>query len=193
MSSSVAGPTGLAISWIEVVARTAADMPVGRFGVAHFGIVALGSLVAFHRRRIVRYPGRVLMASAVAAPLLLSPSLAGGHHHLVDGVELVRSSAGHDVVILERSGGVESVLESLRVARVGRIDLLVSRRGDRGAGAVVRAVRTRFAVVEIWAPPMHNIPGARVRPVEGGRLGSLQLVVGPDGDVAVTERTDWRG
>lgn len=177
-------PTEVAIGWIEAIASSVAAMPVGVFGWTHLASAVLGlALFASGGRR--RRIGAALAALAVLTPLVAAPQLPAGRHRLAAGVELVRSGTGADVVILDRSGGVASVLQALRVARVGRIDLLVSTRGDRGAGRVVRVVDRRHDVTDVWAPPGHQVPAARVAPEEGGWVGPLVVRLDPSGDVFV--------
>jgi hypothetical protein len=103
-----------------------------------------------------------LLALALVAPLLFPTNLPPGTHEILPGVTVVRFESGHDVVQLERTGGAPAVLEALRHANVGRIDLLVVPNGSRQSGRLVRTISTRFDVADIWAPPNHNIPGARV-------------------------------
>ncbi len=181
-------PTRLAVGWIELVAARAAVLPVGQFRVSHLAVAGAGGLILTRRTSVAmtRVAGGLAVA-ALVVPLLFSPTVPAGRHRLIAGVELNRSSAGHDVVVLDRSFGIERVLESLRTARVGRIDLLVSERGDRPAGRLVRAVAGRHRVTDIWAPPGHQVPGARVYPEFPVVVGTLMVEVGESGATAVTE------
>ena len=185
-------PTGIAIGWIERVASTAAAMPVGLFGWTHLAAAAVGlGLVVSGGWR--RWAGATLVGLSVAVPLLAAPALPEGRHRLAPGLELVRSRTGADVVVLERSGGAASTLEALRQARVGRIDLLVTVRGDRGAGRLVRVIDRRHDVTDVWAPPDHEVPAARVAPERGGWVGPLRVRLDPGGKVVVTEADAGRG
>ncbi|RZV43801.1 MAG: ComEC/Rec2 family competence protein [Acidimicrobiales bacterium] len=152
-------PTAMVIRWIEAVASAVASIPVAPVGLAHVVVLAIAWGVGARCPRRVR-AGLVVLA--LLMPLAFPTSLAPGTHELLPGLTLIRFESGMDVVHLERTTGASSVLAELRHANTGRIDLLVVADGSRQAGRLVRTITDRFDVVEIWAPPAHNIPGARV-------------------------------
>lgn len=152
-------PTSVAIGWIEAVASAIASIPVAQFRLLHLGLLVVALGIGRHVPLSMRAG---LFMLALVAPVLFPSNLPPGTHEILPGVTVVRFDSGHDVVQLERSGGASAVLEALRHANVGRIDLLVVPDGSRQTGRLVHTISTRFEVADTWAPPNHNIPGARV-------------------------------
>jgi competence protein ComEC len=173
-------PTRLAIDWITLVAATAADLPVGRFGGWHLMALLVGGGLAVRSAPLMRALGLTLATLALLLPLVFPPHIGPGTHVLLDGVVLHRSPAGHDVVVLDRTTGAERTLEALRHAHPDRIDLLLVTSGSRSAGRLVHVLTQRHDVVDIWAPTGHQVPGARVHP-EAGTVGALTVDWPPDG------------
>ncbi len=178
-------PTRLAIDWITLVASTAADIPVGRFGGWHLAALVAGLASLSQRRPVFRAAGGALMALSLLLPLLAPPEVGEGRHTLMDGVVLYRSDQGHDVLVLDRTTGAEQVLEVLREAHPDRIDLLLVTSPSRSAGRLVHVLTSRHDVVDIWAPSGHQVPGARIHP-ERGTVGELRVDWPRDGDPTVT-------
>jgi competence protein ComEC len=173
-------PTRLAIDWIELVAAVCADVPVGRFAMPHFVALVTGAVLWARGSSHWRWPGMALCTLALLVPLVGTPALEPGQHELADGVVLVRSETHHDVLIVDRTNGVEDVLEAIREARIGRIDLLLVPSGSRSAGRLTRTLAERFEITDIWAPAEHQVPGARLHP-ERGNVGGLTIAWPSDG------------
>ena len=184
LAAALHWPTRLAIDWITLVAATAADLPVGRFGGWHLAALLIGGGLAVQSVAVCRALGATLAALALLVPLVVPPQLGPGSHVLLDGVVLHRSPTGHDVLVLDRTAGAERTLEALRHAHPDRIDLLVVTSGSRSAGRLVYVLTQRHDVVDIWAPAGHQVPGARVHP-EQGTVGPLTIDWPPDGSPAV--------
>jgi competence protein ComEC len=194
VAAAVHLPTRLMLWWIDGVASISARIPIGRVGILHLVVIAScgGLLMALPRRlrgswRAGRSAATIGLTIALLLPVLAPKALGPGTHTLPSGVVVVRSAQGHDVLIVNGSLRSSEVIESIRTARVGRIDLMISTDGSRSAGGLVRLVTDRFEVSEIWAPPGHQIPGARVMPQFVGVVGTLRIEPEPDGDVAVVE------
>ena len=186
-------PTRVALAWLELVARRAAAAPLGALGPWSVAAIAAGLTMVVlaqgstsRRRHGWAIVMVVLLASAVAAraPAPLRSSL---------GVGLVRwHQGGTDVVVLGGVGGrttlaPAAVLEALRRAGVGAIDLLVV--GDASVPAalvhdVERAHPTGTTLVQRAALPDAPVGSvvradARGGSVELGRL-TVRVVVVPD-------------
>lgn len=186
-------PTRLMLWWIDGVAATFARIPVGQIGAIHL-ITLVGGLtlllIVGRARPLVRRPLRAFLVvtslASIALPILVPRQLSIGHHHLVDGLEVVRGPDGNDVVILHDAAREEDVVAALRQARLGTIDLLVAAEGSRSVGQIVRTLNGRFDLSEIWAPAGHEVPGARTVDPLAGTLGTLELSTSGEGSVVVT-------
>ena len=127
------------------------------------------------------------MAVALVSPLLTPRQLPPGQHVLTRGVTAARSVDGHDVLMIDGSARPDDLIEAVRQARLGRIDLVIATSGSRSAGALVALVHERFEVTDTWAPAGHQVPQARVvEPIEG-TIGSLVLVEDVNGELVFIE------
>ena len=174
-------PTHAMLWFIDGVAAQGARMEVGELTAGHLATLVLGFVVL----RRVPILGRALLLIVTVVVLVAPPPLPPGTHVLADGVEVTRSTDGHDVVVLEGNVRVDQVIESLRTARVGRIDALITTSRSRATGRVVAVIVDRFDVVDVWAPLGHEIPHARVVDPIGGRVGTLIISEEPDGQIRV--------
>ena len=122
-------PTGLALSWLELVAERASHARLGELHARPLLVLALGlGALTWARRRLWRTAGSILAVGAVLTAVVAAHATPPLRDALRPGV--VRWHAGGaDVVVLEGGGrsGLRApdVLESLRRAGVGTIDLLV--------------------------------------------------------------------
>lgn len=182
-------PTNVMLWWVGKVAEIAAALPVAplgaqgatiAFGGGVFGLGAqyLGST------RALRF-GCAILVAALAIPLVAPRPLPPGHHTLIEGLSVFRTRVGADLVVLSGVRDAEDALASLRKARLGRIDLLVTTSGDRDVGGVVRAIDERHEISDIWAPAGHQVPGARTVPGLVGALGDVGVRVDDEGEVEV--------
>ena len=187
-------PTNAMLWWVEKVAQTAANLPVAPLGRQGAAAVLAAAVVALASRSFVversAQLGILFVAATLAIPLVVPRPLPPGHHQLLDGLSVFRSDAGADLVVMSGVVDAEDVLTSLRKARLGRIDLLVTTSGSRDAGRIVYVVDERYEIVDIWAPPGHQVPNARAVPGFVGVLGRTGVRVDDDGEVDVftTER-----
>lgn len=179
-------PTRCMLWWIDGVAAAFARLGTGHFTALHLG-AGITAVAAVRLRRSPRWIWFAVLA-AVAVPTFATPKpLPPGRHSLADGVEVVRSTRGHDIVILAPSAQGDELIESLRHARLGRIDLVIATSGSRPMGRLVSLLDRRFAVVDIWAPAGHQVPLARVVEPFAGRVGTLVISQSPEGDVEMWE------
>jgi ComEC/Rec2-related protein len=168
-------PTELLVSWVAVVARTAATAELPDLGAEQVALVAAGGAVAvFARRGGLRWSGLVAIVGVLAAAVLARP--ADGTWHLGD-VDVWRAG-GATVVALDRPGPA-TLLDELRRLRVDDIDLLVVRTSSPATAAAAEAVESRHTV------------GRRVDPGSAAdtlTVGALRvaLVPEPAGRMAVT-------
>ena len=185
-------PTRAMLWWIDTVAEVGARRPVGHVGAAYVSVL-VGLAVILGTRRWsnnTRWCWTILASGAVVLALVpfVSPrTLQPGRHRLTAGIEVVRSSGGHDVLIVSDGARVDMSLAALRQARLGHIDLTIVLDGSRDSGRLIRVLRDRFGLGEIWAPPDHDIPGGRTTESFEGTVGSLTVRTAADGTVDITD------
>ncbi|MCQ3810666.1 MAG: hypothetical protein KTV68_08950, partial [Acidimicrobiia bacterium] len=92
------------------------------------------------------------------------------------------------VVVLGSTRSTERLLEDLRRAGVGAVDLAVADRGTRAQRDQIRSLRERMWVGAVIAPPGHRIGGATtVRSGQRVLVGGLEMeVVSHDPRLVVT-------
>jgi competence protein ComEC len=194
-------PTGVLLDWIAAVARRAAAAPLGQVGARGLAVAAagLGLVVVVAPRvpaRWARGLGALLAGGALYVAVVLAHAPPALRTALRPGVVRWHGQAT-EVVALGGGGwrsplGAEGVLESLRVAGVGAIDLLVVVDDQVGPG-VVAAVRDRHATAAVLVtggrPPDDVPPGAIVLPSTGASLevGALHVALVPGQDRLVVE------
>jgi len=179
-------PTRLMLWWIDGVARAASGADVGRFTVTHLAVLLIATVIFVRGPRSLRRWGAVVALVGVCTIVVFPRPLAPGRHQLVDGLEVIRSVQGHDVLIIDSPADEAAVLASLRQSRLGRIDLVISLEGGRRAGRLVAIIANRHEIVDIWAPHGHRIPSGRVVEPMSGAVGTLRIdEVG--GEILVTD------
>ena len=163
-------PTKLLVGWIAVVAERSADLPVGSLGRPH--LLTAGLLAASWWSLCRWVPGRARwigrFTAMMAVGLVLHAALAGDlprNEPLADVWTLETGGASLVVVELPSSGAPERLLEDLRRADVGRIDVVLASRGTRSQGRMVAALHDRHAVSLVLAPAHHQVVTARTPPV----------------------------
>ena len=179
-------PTRALLWWIDGVAAWAARLDVGQATPWHLGVLVVG-VVLWRVLGARRWFGAVIVAAAVAGPLVTPPQLPTGNHDLVPGVSISRSSLGHDVLIIGPEANGEDLVQAVRQARLGRIDLVIATSGTRTVGVMVALVQQRFDVVDTWAPSGHQVPRARVVEPISGSVGSLRIEQNSAGEIEVYE------
>ncbi len=193
-------PSGVLLWWVRLVAEVFGSVGVGSFGWWHLGVFVAGLVMVLVRAEwtVRGWPvwwrgiGVLLVALGVGVPLVVPAGLGAGTHVVGDGVVVVRSTNGVDVVVLSAGVDVGGVLEGLRGARLARVDLVVVESGSRGVGLVVFAVSERFDIGEVWAPVGHSVPGAIAMDTLTGTVGSLRVCESPTGEVIVAPIVEAR-
>ena len=189
LAHAIHWPTGVGVGWIEAVADWAASARLGELRVPHLVAVLIGAGIWWLGRR------RLLRAAATAglAMVLLLPAVAlrisdPPFHTVLDtGIEVWRDR--HTVVVvLGPSRSTERLLEDLRRAGVGAVDLAVADRGTRAQRDQIRSLRERMWVGAVVAPPGHRVGGASaIRTGQRVLVGGLEAeVVSHDPRLVVT-------
>ena len=145
------------------------------------------ALAALARRlpdgaRALAVLGGTVVAVAMAVSVLAAASLPQGWSE-AGGARLFRHEAAV-VVVLDEQARPRDLLQSLRLAGVRRVDLVVASRGGASDAHAVLALKDRYRNAAVVAPPMHRVPGART-----ARSGDIVQV----GTVAVEVVSDARG
>jgi ComEC/Rec2-related protein len=183
-------PTRALLWWIDGVASFASRVDIGEATSWHLGAIALGGVMWSFRERFALLSTSLtaaLVVGGLGMPVIIPNELPAGRHVAVNGVEIVRSSTGTDLVLLRGSAREAQAIEALRRARLGRIDLLIAVDGSRSTGRLVRLIDQRFDVIDVWAPNGHEVPAARtVSPMEGV-VGNLRIISTFDEVVMVIE------
>ena len=133
--------------------------------------------------------GSVLLAAALGYSVLAAASPPAGWSETA-GVRVFHHQSV-TVVVLDESVRPRDLLESLRMAGVRRVDLVVASRGGASDAYAVLALRDRYRSAAVVAPPMHRVPGARtVRTGSLVQVGDVVLeVVGEEPRLDVVVRT----
>ena len=160
-------PTRLALDWVRYVAAIAARLPLGEIDGRHFVGVAAFCLVArlVRRRRTV---GRAFAVAAVAVllqPIMVPRNLAAlmlSKHCTAVGVR-GRSQRHVDVLLLDHGAKPGDVLQAVRRARIGAVDLVVVVSGGRPQAIVLQALAGRVEIGAVLAGD--RVFAGHVRPV----------------------------
>ena len=123
--------------------------------------------------------GACVVAGAFAHSLLGAASPPAGWSEVAGA--RVFHGGGALVVVLDRASWPERLLESLRLAGVRRVDLVVATEGGAADARAVLALADRYRGAAIVAPPMHRVPGARtVRAGAAINVGAVTVEVASD-------------
>jgi len=122
------------------------------------------------------------LAIVIAVVALLQPPLTFGHvapgeHVVATGLTVTRGPDGTTVLTIADTARARSTLESLRRRGVRHVALVVAVDGGRATGEVIRAVRSRLEIDDLWAPAQHQIRGARTPVIGSYRVGSFDIEV----------------
>ena len=171
-------PTRVLIWWVAAVARGAARAPLGELRTRHL-VMLLAAACVFALARAAS--GRRL-AIVIAIVALLQPPLTFGHvvpgeHELATGIAVARGPDGTTVLTVADTARARSTLESLRRHGVRHVALVVAVDGGRATGEVIRALRSRLEIDDMWAPAQHQIRGARTPAIGSYRVGSFEIEV----------------
>ncbi|WP_420640246.1 ComEC/Rec2 family competence protein [Candidatus Poriferisocius sp.] len=172
-------PTGVAIGWIQGVAAWAASARLGELRGPHLVVVVVGAGVWWlGRQRHFRATAAVGLVAVLLVPAmslrLTQPPL---HAVLDSGVEVWRSEETV-VVALGANRSTERLLEDVRRAGVGSVDLVVADPGTRDQRDQVLSLSERMGVGAVIAPPGHRVGGATtVRAGQRLLVGALWVEV----------------
>ncbi|MCE2513134.1 MAG: ComEC/Rec2 family competence protein [Acidimicrobiia bacterium] len=153
----------------------------------------MAAFVAVARRRLdgiraLAVLGGAVVAVAVTVSVLAAASPPPGWSDIGDARLFRHESV--TVVVLDEPARPRDLLESLRLAGVRRVDLVVASHGGASDAHAVLALRDRYRSAAVVAPPMHRVPAARtVRAGDMVRVGVLAVEVvadAPDLAVAVS-------
>jgi hypothetical protein len=171
-------PTRVFVWWVASVAHVAARAPLGELRATHVLLLA-GAVVSFSFVRVSTARGAVgaMCVVILAHPLLTFGQIGPGEHDVASGLTAWRGPDGATVLVVGAGARERSSLEALRRHGVRRVSLVVAVDGGRASGEVVRAIRSRVAIAEIWAPSMHKVRGARTPSIGAYRVGSLSVEV----------------
>ena len=168
-------PTDLMITWVALVARWSAGLPLGAVGWPHLALLGLAAAIA-SRVPSVRGIAAIVAFATLAAPAIALRSEPG----VVDpaaSISLYRSN-GATVVVTNGLTRPLELLEVMRTRGVRRVDVLVIA-GARGA-EVDRVVRHRWKVGR-------TLDAATTGPTRL-RVGDLVVTVVPSAAPAVVVR-----
>ncbi len=192
-------PTAALLWWVRTVAETATAAPPAMLSAA--SAIVLGSGVAlllaapklgpgqlgpqhgfgsfasrFGLSRLLGLLGVTLVVVTLAHSLVTAASPPTGWSE-ISGGRLFRHQSTVTVV-LEASVRPQDLLESLRLAGVSELNLVVAPKGGASDAYAVLAIRDRYGKVSVLAPPLHRVPGARtVRAGDLVRVGSLEVQI----------------
>jgi ComEC/Rec2-related protein len=171
-------PTRALVWWIATVARVAARAPLGELRARHLLVLSIAAIVfALARTTTGRHLAVALAVVALVQPPLTFGHLAAGQHSLATGITVLRGADGTTVLTIHDTARARSTLEALRRHGVRRVALVVAVDGGRASGEVVRAVRSRLTIGEIWAPSQHQIRGAHTPALGAYRVGPFDINV----------------
>lgn len=129
-----------------------------------------------------------MIAVAMAVSVLAAASPPPGWSE-AGGARLFRHEPAV-VVVLDEHVRPRDLLQSLRLAGVRRVDLVVASRGGASDAHAVLALTDRYRTAAVVAPPMHRVPGARtVRSGDVVKVGTVEVEVVSDApglDVEIT-------
>ena len=188
-------PTNVGIGWIQSVAGWAASARLGELRAPHLAAVAFGAVIWWlGRRRLLRAVAAAGLTVALLVPAVAMRIADPPFHTVLDsGVEVWRHH-GATVVLLGSNRSTERLLEDLRQADIGALDVVVADRGTRAQRDQILSLRERMWVGTVIAPPGHRIGGAST--VHAGQkvfVGGLAVEVNahdPRLAVAVATLTD---
>ncbi len=161
LAQAIHWPTDLGIGWIQAVASWSASARLGELRTPHLIAVVIGAVIWWlARRRPLRAMAAVGLAAALLVPAVALRTADPPFHTMLDaGVEVWRHHQTV-VVVLGPNRSTERLLEDLRRAGVGAVDLAIADRGNRAQRGQIRSLQERMHVGTVIAPPGHRIGGA---------------------------------
>jgi ComEC/Rec2-related protein len=155
-------PTRLLLGWIEGVAVTVPQVPLGELRGQHLATVALGSVAVAASGRLrstrasggLRLAGGLMLVAIVAMAMVAGAqggSPAAGLVEVGRGVDLWRGG-GAAVVVVDGRAVADNLATQLRAEGVRRVDAVVTRTSSPRAAAAARALHERWPAAVILAP-----------------------------------------
>ncbi|MDE0161613.1 MAG: ComEC/Rec2 family competence protein [Acidimicrobiaceae bacterium] len=190
-------PTAALLWWVRSVAAAAAAAPPAMLGAGSAALVGAGVALVLVSRRLERAGplgagGAVMVTVVMAVSVLAAASPPLGWSE-AGGARLFRHESAV-VVVLDEQARPRDLLQSLRLAGVRRVDLVVASRGGASDAHAVLALTDRYRTAAVVAPPMHRVPGARtVRAGDTVRVGAVHVEVVSDAPGLVVEITRGGG
>ncbi|MET0884407.1 MAG: ComEC/Rec2 family competence protein, partial [Acidimicrobiales bacterium] len=135
-------PTGMALAWLDLVARGAAATPLGELRTPHLAVLAAAFLAAHGRPALRRTAAVVVLAVLVTPGLLLARQVPLTGRAVAAGAQVWRDG-GAVVVRLDGRARAAPVLEGLRRLGVRRAGLVLVSASSPSAEATAAAVATR--------------------------------------------------
>jgi hypothetical protein len=154
-------PTRGLVWWVRSVAARAAVAPPAMVGASGLLALSVAALAALPRSAALRMVAAGLATAVMARSIVGVGDLPYGESRLDDGLLVVRRGAA-TVLVLEDPRRPRDVLETTRLAGVGRPDLVIASDGDAADAEAVLALTGRYGPLPVLAPPLHRVPGARV-------------------------------
>ncbi|MFP5322198.1 MAG: ComEC/Rec2 family competence protein [Acidimicrobiia bacterium] len=180
-------PSALALAALERVAAWSAALPLGHVDLRHVAVLAVAGLLLTRPP-----PWRAVGALAVAVAVLLagaSPVPPGSEQ--VGWAATVWTDGPVAVVDLDVGASATEVLDVLRRRRVHAVTVVVVRSARDQPSEVVRALRARFPVHAVLAPPGSPVPDHVVpRPGLVVRVGGFQVRV-DEAEPVLRARIGW--
>jgi competence protein ComEC len=141
-------PTGVALGWLDLVARGAAATPLGELRAPHLAVLA-GAALAVHGRPALRRPAVVVVLAVLVTPgLLLARQVPLAGRGVATGAQVWRDG-GAVVVRLDGRARAAGVLEGLRRLGVRRAGLVLLTASSPSADATAAAVASRGSAAVI--------------------------------------------
>jgi competence protein ComEC len=161
-------PTGVALGWLDLVARGAAATPLGELRAPHLVVLAAAAL-AVHGRPALRRPAVVVILAVLVTPgLVLARQVPLTGRAVATGAQVWRHG-GAVVVRLDGRARAAPVLEGLRRLGVRRAGLVLLTASSPSAEATAAAVATRGSAAVVG--PEDDPPSAG----EGLRQGPFAV------------------
>ena len=153
-------PTTGLLWWIRRVAATAALGPPALVGVGALGLLTASVGLAFVGQRWARITAATVAVTVAIGSVAGAARPPAGRSEVGAGIAVVRDGSVL-VVELDDPAPPRTVLERLRLAGVGRPDLVIVADGDAADAAAVVALVDRHGPLPVLAPPLHRVPDAR--------------------------------
>ena len=155
------------------------SVQVGVLGAGRSGRVGVLGAGRSGRVGVLGALGTAAVVAVVVHSVVAAPSPAPGWSE-AGGARLFRHQSTV-MVVLDEPARPRDLLESLRLAGVRRVDLVVAPHGGAADAHAVLALRDRYRRAAVVAPPMHRVPHARtVRAGDTVRVGPLAVEVVAD-------------